>query len=307
MHSEAAGRPIRFGECDYRYPSDELRPLRDSSDVAGGRAGLLDRLAEDGYLYLPGYLDRDEVLAARAEILAYMDEHEGLEPGARPLDGVMGQYGKPVGMMGKTTITHREQVLRVLAAPRLYELHEQIQGEPVLTFEYKWLRAVGNEQCTGAHMDHVYMGQGSERLMTVWIPLGDIPIEQGTLCVCPASHRLPEFEKLRNTYGRMDVDRDGIEGWFTRKPREIPEAIGGCWHTSDVRAGDIITFGMHLMHASTTNVTNKWRLSCDVRFQPASDPVDPRWAGKDPSGHAKEKKERKPVTPMAEARAKWGV
>ena len=296
-------RTILFGKSEYTFPSDELRPLRDSSDVLGDAEAMRERLAEDGFLYLPGFLDREEVLAARREILAYMEEQGGLEPDSRPLDGVMGQYGKGVPMMGRKLITHRDAVSRVLAAQRLYELHEMIQGEPVTTYEYKWLRAVGNEEFTGAHMDHVYMGRGSKRLMTVWIPLADIPVEQGTLCIVPATHRLPEFEKLRNTYGRMDVDRDRTEGWFTKKPREITDTFGGCWHTTNIQAGDVITFGMHLMHASTTNLTDKWRISCDVRFQPSADQIDPRWAGKEPKGHRPAPDER----PMAEARAEWGI
>jgi len=256
-------RTVRFGECDYTYPSAELGPLADSSALLGDRASLLEHLERDGYLYLPGFLDRDAVMAARREVLQYMAEHEAMEPGSRPLDGVMGQYGKPVPMLGKKPITHHPKVLEVLASSRLFELYRLLHGEDTLTFDFKWLRAVGNEECTGAHMDHVYMGRGSTRLMTAWVPLDDLPIEQGTLCVCPGSHNLPEFEKLRNTYGKMDVDRDRVQGWFTKKPREITEAFGSHWQTGDIRAGDIITFGMHLMHASTTNTTDKWRLSCD--------------------------------------------
>ncbi len=300
-------RTIQFGTGTYDYPSEELQPLRDSSAVADDRQELLDRLAEDGYLYLPGYLDRSDVLQARQQIFGYMAEHEALEPDSRPLDGVMGQYGKPVNLLGRKPITHHPAVLPVLAAQRLYDLHALLHDEPVVTFDYKWLRAVGNEECTGAHMDHVYMGRGSKRLMTVWIPLGDIPVEQGTLCLCPASHRSPEFEKLRNTYGRMDVDRDRISGWFTKNPREITEKFGGLWHTGDMQAGDIITFGMHLMHASTTNTTDKWRLSCDVRFQPVADPVDPRWTGEAPPAHEQLASEPEKIIPMEEARLQWGV
>jgi len=300
-------RMIQFGHATYEYPSEQLQPLRDSSGIATDREGLLARLNEDGYLYLPGYLNREEVLQARQTILQYMAEHEAMEPGSRPLDGVMGQYGKHVGMMGKEIITHHPDVLNVLAADRLFKLFELIHGEPISTFDYKWLRAVGHDACTGAHMDFVYMGQGSKRLMTTWIPLGDIPIEQGTLTICPQSHRSEGFVKIRATYGKMDVDRDRTEGWFTKDPREITEKFGGCWQTGDVQAGDIITFGMHLMHASTTNVTDKWRLSCDVRFQPAADPMDPRWTGKEPSGHAPATPTQGKTRSMEEARVTWGV
>ena len=49
------GRPIA---------EDIIGPLRDSTDSLGQPVELSRRLDEDGYLFLRGALDRDEVLAA---------------------------------------------------------------------------------------------------------------------------------------------------------------------------------------------------------------------------------------------------
>lgn len=296
---------IRFCQDNFAMDSPEFGRLRDSSTLVGDTEALRQRLDEDGYLYLKGFLNRDEVLEARAAILSYMAEHEGLEPGARPLDGVMGQYGKSVHMMGRPPITHAPEVRAVLESPRLFELYRTLMAEPVKTFHYKWLRAVGNEEATGCHMDHVYMGRGSRRVMTCWVPFADIPIEQGTLAICSGSHSEEGFARLRETYGKMDVDRDRVQGWFTVHPREITETFGGRWLTDDIHAGDIITFGMHLMHASTTNTTDRWRLSCDVRFQPASEPMDNRWVGESPVGH--DTPPEAATIPISVARQAWGV
>lgn len=301
-----AAAPLRFGKAQFDPDLGEIQPLRASDDVRDDPQALWSRFEEDGYLYIPGFFDRDAVLEARAAILAYMDEHEGLEPGSRPLDGVMGQYGKSVGMLGKMTITHDPRVLAVLESPRLFELYRGLMGADVITFDYKWLRAVGNEQFTGAHMDEVYMGRGSKRLMTAWIPFGDIPVEQGTLAICEGSHRLEGFAKLRETYGRSDVDIDGFRGWFTDDPRVIT-AYGGRWLTNDVAAGDLITFGLWTFHASTTNTTDKWRLSCDVRYQPADEPADERWVGKTPKAHTERFTDTKQHVPMDVMRDKWGI
>ena len=296
---------VRFCKDEFTVDSPELQRLRDSNDVLADDAALRERFDDDGYLFLRGYLDRNEVLAAREAILHYMDQHEGLEPGARPLDGVMGEYGKSVPMIGRPVITHHPAVKQVLEAPRLFELTRRLMGESTISFDYKWLRAVGNDGATGCHMDHVYMGRGSKRVTTCWIPLGDIPVEQGTLVVAPRSHREESFAKIRSTYGRMDVDRDKIAGWFTDRPREITDTFGGTWATDDVQAGDIILIGMHTMHASTTNTTDRWRLSCDVRFQPASEPTDERWVGLTPRGH--EPAAAAEVKPIDVARAEWGL
>ena len=51
----------------------------------------------------------------------------------------------------------------------------------MVTPAYKWLRAVGDHEFTGLHMDRVFMG--SARMLTAWIPIGEVPIAQGPILV----------------------------------------------------------------------------------------------------------------------------
>ena len=287
------------------YPSPELGDLTDSSALVGDRAALRERFDRDGYLFLPGLIDPQKVVAARERILEYMAEQETLVPGKPVIEGVMPKDGKTINLMGPNPVTSDPQVLRALEAEELFDFFADFYGEEPLTYDYKWLRAVGNERFTGSHFDVVYMGRGSLNVNTVWIPLGDIPVEHGTLAICEGSHRAPEFERLRATYGQMDVDRDNIQGWFSENPQEILDKFGGRWLTAAVKPGDILTFGLYTLHASTTNTTNRFRLSCDVRFQPASEPADERWVGAQPKGHYAWSKT--PGISMAEARKRWGV
>jgi ectoine hydroxylase-related dioxygenase (phytanoyl-CoA dioxygenase family) len=296
---------IRFGYRDITFPGPEMGELRDSSHLQSNMDACHARMAEDGYLLLRGIIDRERVLYARQAILNYMAEQQVLMPDEPVLEGVMPKGGRGARLMGKNGISHHPHVLAVLEADALFQFFAHFLDEPATTFTYKWLRAVGNEQYTGAHCDTVYMGLGSQKLHTVWIPFGDIPVEQGTLAMCVGSHTDPGFEKIRQTYGRMDVDRDHTEGWFSRDPLEIAEIYGGRWQTTNFRAGDVMIFGMYTMHASTTNLTNRFRLSCDVRYQPASDPVDSRWGGEHLTGHTVHGQQ--PLRSMEEARAEWGV
>ena len=57
-----------------------------------------------------------------------------------------------------------------------------VQGSEVVTPAYKWLRAVGDHEFTGLHMDRVFMGR-SPRMLTAWIPLGEVPVAQGPILV----------------------------------------------------------------------------------------------------------------------------
>jgi len=302
---------VIFGERTLQFPSDQphvgLGELHDSRDLLDQPDALRARLETDGYLFIRGLVPARRVLDARGRILEYMAEREGLEPGSRPLDGVMGSQGKSVGLMGKQAITHDPAVLAAFEAPELFDFYSRLFDEPARTFDYKWLRAVGHEEFTGAHYDVVYMGRGTDRLLTCWLPLDDLPVHRGVLAICEGSHRLDGFARLRDTYGRMDVDRDRVTGWFSGDPIEITEQFGGQWKTAHFQPGDILTFGMYTLHASTTNTTDRWRLSCDIRFQPASAPIDERWVGRNPVGHYAWFAEPEKNVPMAEARARWGV
>jgi len=292
---------VRFGYRDLEFPSSEFSQLRESNDVLDDAPALWQRLDEDGYLLLRGLIKRETILAAREVLLKHMREQQVLLPDTPVLEGVMPQGGRSIRMMGGTGIAHHPGVLAALENPALFALFERLFSEPALTFPFKWLRAIGNEEYTGAHFDYVYMGRGSSNLYTVWIPLGDVPIQQGTLAICRGSHKLDSFARIRDTYGRMDIDRDGISGWFERDPMQIVERFGGQWQGADYAAGDVIIFGMHTMHASTTNLTTRFRLSCDVRFQPSGDPVDERWK-RGGSGHYGKMK-----SDMESARAQWGL
>lgn len=298
---------VEMGTRTLDHPAGDLGELRDANALVGDADALRRRMAEDGYLLLQQLIDRDAVLEARRIILEHMAAQEALTPGRPVLEGAMPRDGKSVPMMGRRGITHHDALRRVFEGPELFGFFDGYFGERSLTFNYKWLRGVGNEGFTGAHYDSVYMGRGSGRLHTCWIPFGDLEIEQGTLAMCVGSHNLNSFAKLRETYGRMDVDRDRVQGWFTDDPLEITRKFGGQWKTTTFVAGDVMIFGMHTMHGSTTNTTDRFRLSADVRFQPKSDPVDERWVGVEPKGHYAWHAHPDRAVSMAEAREAWGV
>ena len=63
---------------------DKVGLLRDSSDAADDVEELRRRVAEDGYLYMKGYLDRDQVLRARASLTSRLAEAGVLDPAFPP-------------------------------------------------------------------------------------------------------------------------------------------------------------------------------------------------------------------------------
>jgi ectoine hydroxylase-related dioxygenase (phytanoyl-CoA dioxygenase family) len=148
------------------------------------------------------------------------------------------------------------------------------------------------------------MGRGTRNLYTVWTPLGDVPMEKGALALCLGSQY---FEQVKQIYGSLDVDADNTNGGvLTEDPIEIVDKFGGQWATTDFRAGDIILFGMFILHFSLRNTTNSYRTSVDTRFQLKSEPADHRWVGEKPIAHYA-RREGKPQKSMNEYREKLGL
>ncbi|MEO1059856.1 MAG: phytanoyl-CoA dioxygenase family protein [Actinomycetota bacterium] len=296
--------PVRFGSVDVDWPTERLGVLRESTELLDDADALRDRFASDGYLLLRGVIPREVVLAARRHVAGLLAEAGALAPSSDHLDLEIGDPDVDVPLMGHRPVTHHRDVLATLEADELFAVLGRLLGAEVTTFDHKWLRTVSTGRMTGAHMDVVYMGAGSTRLTTTWIPIGDLTPRDGTLAIVPASHRLDGYARLRETYGRVDVDRDNIDGWFTTEPFDVTDEFGGTWATAEFRAGDVVLFGMRTLHASTTNLTTRHRLSCDVRFQPTDDPIDERWMGERPPGHVRHDR---PATPVSELRAGWGL
>ncbi len=275
---------------------------------------LRKRLQEDGYLYLPGVLNRADVTEARRYALEKLAAQSLLDPNAPLMDGLMPEnaanpYFKPDLAKGN------EALHRVLYADNgpLLQTFGAIFGEPVRHFDYTWFRAVGRGKGTMPHCDVVYMGRGTHELLTAWTPLGDIPLTVGGLMVLENSHRRTD---VTGAYLSQDVDtycengpnadkvREGKVGWedwkrwnepqekqawsgeISQNPIELRESLGGRWLTSpEYRMGDVLIFTMRTVHASIDNQTRAIRLSSDSRYQPASLPIDERWVGENPIAH----------------------
>ena len=278
--------------------------LRDGSALLGDPGALRDRLADDGYLLLRGFHPRDAVLRARATILDYLAAHGALAAGAAPEEAVAAPSAEPPNMKGRREITHHPAVQAILEGPPVMALFARLFDEPARAFDYKWLRATPPGEFTGVHADSVYMGRGSPRLLSCWIPFGEVTPAMGAITLCVGSTRSPNFARVRETYGRSDSDRDGYGGWLTLDPLELSERVGARWATTTFAPGDILVFGMQMLHASFVNITDRHRLSCDVRFQPAAEPVDERWVG---DGALATKSDPGPRVATPAMRAAWGV
>jgi hypothetical protein len=274
--------------------------LRDSSLLAGNAEELRVRMEQDGYLFLRGFFKREDVLEARAVIVERLAAEGLLEPGTDPMDAIVREGAHSA--FRPDLVKDNVPLHRLLYEGVMMDFYRDFFGEAVRHYDFTWLRAMSPGHGTQPHCDVVYMGRGTrDKLLTAWVPLGDVSLTLGGLMILEGSHH--QHELLKN-YLERDVDayctngRHAAEieagkklwawgGHLSKDPATLREKLGGRWLTTEFEAGDLLTFTMRTVHGSLDNQSgNRLRFSSDSRYQPASLPADERWIGERPPGHS---------------------
>jgi ectoine hydroxylase-related dioxygenase (phytanoyl-CoA dioxygenase family) len=296
MPSVAAFAP-RSGGKNLDIESHAFSFLKASS-LSMAAEQLRNQMQKDGYLYIKEFFPRSEVLDVRKEIIARMRELNLIFPKANPLEAKANPDQRTVFM---PELAKQNSALdQLLYGDRVMSFYALLLGGPVRHYDFTWFRPVGPGRGTAPHCDLVYMGRGTRQVFTMWVPFGDVPLELGGLMILEGSHR--KSEQLKNYLSR-DVDsyctnRPGADqakvtdsllwdGKLAKDPVSLRQKLGDRWLTARFRAGDMLTFGMTLVHASLDNQTDEIRFSSDSRYQLASEPADGRWIGADPAGHTR--------------------
>jgi len=268
-------------------PGALVAPLEDSAGLLADPAALRRRLARDGYVYLRGVLPRYAVDAAREEVanrLFAMDELAAPPCAAiatgrsrRAVDGFdRGAFWESVST---------GQHLRMLShGPAIRAVMRAILDAEPLAHEFLYLRAAPPGRATGIHYDYPFFGQASEKVVTAWVPVGDVPTTDGPLVIVEGSNR---FADLIAGMRALDIARKPEKkAAYDSSAVELARSRGTRLLTADFRAGDMVLFGMFTAHGSFDNhsAEGRVRLSFDIRYQPAGEPIDARYFGPHPGG-----------------------
>ena len=265
---------------------DRLAELTPSNHLLDDPGGLREAMDEHGHLFFRGLLDPTVVNAARHEVLlkyAILGEIDD----RHPLDDAIA--GDAEGVTGANIRAFSESVrtgaryLAVTDAPEVVGVHTALLDGEVKSFDMRWPRFVRPGEGCGFHCDGPYMNRGTSRIFSSWIPLGRVRRHEGALMLLEGSHR---SERLHEGYLRADADRDGLT-WLDDDPSVVLEKFGTRWLTADFEPGDVLCFGMHMLHGAIDNRSpvGRCRLSSDSRYQRVDEPADPRWNGADFDGH----------------------
>eukprot|EP00913_Durusdinium_trenchii_P013372 g12553.t1 len=268
-------------------PDELIGPLRDSTGIVDQGDALRSRLADDGYLFLRGVVDSPIIAAAREEVFNRLAEVGEIAPPAR--EGIFTgnsrrrEQAPDLGAFWQS-VNEGPALRRATHGEQIAELMRTIFGEPARAHDFMFLRPGPVGRSTHLHYDLPFFARGSSRIVTVWLALGAIPIEEGPLMVLEGSNRFADLiEPIRAIdydsamSPQVQMTNDTVAFVRERNTRLL---------TADFTPGDLVVFDMLTMHGTLDNHSSEGRvrLSCDVRWQPDADPIDPRYTGPNPTG-----------------------
>lgn len=256
----------QFERDGYLVVEDALIPARDLQPVLAEYEEVLDKVARR--LYAEGTtMSEYTQLPFTPRLITILTETG--QPLSQHFD-----ISLPQSMIRPDTPIHLgPAVFALLTNDRLLNLIEPFVGaeilvSPVQHIRLKLPRALVTETTSGLtgrvpwHQDNgVLLPEADDsHILTVWIPLNDVTLENGCLAVLPGSHR------------------DGLQVHCpspTKGP-QIPEPRLQVDRATPLpmRAGSVLFMHQRTIHSSLDNkTTDKIRLSFDLRFQPVDRPT----------------------------------
>jgi ectoine hydroxylase-related dioxygenase (phytanoyl-CoA dioxygenase family) len=240
---------------------------------------LRARYSEDGYVVLKGALPATTVLDLREAYFSLFDRSFFKDGDAR-----RGAFSgtAPAGLPGHGLEGHpahtfvRSAAFRAFAeSAALREIAEIFFDAPATLIRRTPLRQFipGTKRASRAHLDRTYIEGVAADVVTLWVPLGDCPIDAGGLLYLDGSH---EDSVLENARTQAPNDRTDARP-ITHDLKWLSDFSGRRWLWTDYMAGDIVVHSPAIVHASIDGELDLMRVSTDVRFQRAGSPSDPRW------------------------------
>lgn len=254
---------------------------------------LTARFRQDGYLFLKGFLDRDAVLEQRRRVFEHLDLAGLLKPGTEPGQGVAADVPAERGEVNRRLMEYVRSAAfeSFCMSPQLWQFMDRFVGGLSYLHKRKLLRHTLPDQpsSTPAHYDLIYLRGGTDRLVTAWIPVGDVPVEMGGLVYLEGSHatgvameaefarknaELPPEERI-SAYNKNMTEG----GWVSKDLPDMAEKFDTRWLIANYEAGDVVVHSPFMIHAATLNESREGiiRLSTDIRYQNVRDEVDARW------------------------------
>ncbi len=237
-----------------------MQRLKDASVDIGRPDILRKRLFEEGVLFFRGLFDPGAIFATRKDIMRAIEEHgwanrEGQPTGVARFEGDENWWG------GYRAIQRLESFHRLAHDPAVIAMLAGLFGMPAFVHPRKIARVVWPQRptfTTAPHQDFPLIA-GTIDFFTMWVPLGNVGMDDGGLRVLLGS-QIGGVYPMQAATGAggigIDVDPDDSR-----------------WASIDYQPGDAVLFHSLTVHAGMPNVSDRFRISADFRYQPINEPV----------------------------------
>jgi ectoine hydroxylase-related dioxygenase (phytanoyl-CoA dioxygenase family) len=266
----------------------------EATDPDVGLEAIRERYERDGYVWLKGFLKRDDVLAFRGWVFSHLARSGLIEAGSDPTLGLASsaEPDKQLADRILMALVRSAAYEGFCAQPRLTRFMDAFLSGISYLHKRKIMRFTrpGTPTATPAHYDLVYLRGGTSRIVTAWIPLGDTPVDMGGLVYLEGSHAIGK--RMEEAFAEKSAaltpeerisayNRNMSEGgWVSKDLPDMAERFDTRWLIANYEAGDLVLHSPYMIHAATTNRSAEHliRLSTDIRFQNVEDEIDARWA-----------------------------
>ncbi len=237
---------------------------------------LRRRIARDGYAFLPGFLDPGQVEQFRRY---YFD---ALAPAGLTATSTAGDEIDRATLrrvLFNEVVPGREYE-RLCRTPAIVDWFNWLLDGDVHLHRRKIIRHVrpgetGVGTATQAHYDLLYLREGSDHVLSMWIPLGDCPVERGGLTYLEGSHRWVADDERSSDQEPSRPRRPAAS--ITADLPALADQHDARWLIADYATGDVMVHCAQIVHAALDNADDVVRLSTDIRYQRSDEPIDARW------------------------------
>jgi phytanoyl-CoA hydroxylase len=232
---------------------------------------LLEQYKRDGYVFLKGFLPKDEVEAIYQEakqifavqierVLGKKVDTQNTEEFEKAMFEFFQADFEAFAGTGKN-VQHTIRLFRLATEEKIIKLlnelgmeHPVVAVRPAMQFNSRHLSKGGTHWKLGAHQDW-RSGQGSLDGITLWGPLVNCDNPLGVLQLVPQSHKA----------GLLDSTGVSYEGAINQ---DYPDEA---YIEQNMEVGDLLVFSAMLVHRSGDNVTDKIRWSIQLRYNNLAD------------------------------------
>ena len=138
---------------------DTIVMARESNDILADTEALRQRIEEDGYLIIRNFHNRDDLMKGRKDIVDYMESQGVLAPGSTLENAIIGPQNRSTRFRDNVVKTWSD-FLNIVEGKNTMDFFGRFLGDPALSLDHKWVRAVSTGRNAGMHCDIVYMGAG---------------------------------------------------------------------------------------------------------------------------------------------------